>query len=63
MVGSARKAVVPGILQKCGPAPGNMAPTHSMTSFFQPVKIKQSKGPKLWNVMHSEDKLTWGRSY
>ena len=45
------------------PASGNMASTQSMTSFFQPVKIKQSKKLKLRNVMYNDAKLTWGRSY
>ena len=40
-----------------------MAPTQSMTSFFQPVKMKQSKRLNLWNVMRNDAKLTWGRSY
>ena len=38
-------------------------PTQAMTSFFQPVKIKQTKRLKLWNVMHDDAKLTWGRIY
>ena len=45
------------------PLSGNMSPTQPVTSFFQPVEIKQSKRLKLWNVMHNDVKLTWGRSY
>ena len=45
------------------PASGNMALTQSVTSFFQQVKIKQSKRLKLRDVMYNEAKLTWGRTY
>ena len=41
MGGSVRKTVVPGICRNT-PASSNMAPTQSMTLYFQPVKIKQS---------------------
>ena len=61
MVGSARKAVMPGDAETT--PSGNMAPIQPMTSFFLPVEIKQSKKMKLWNVMQNDPKLTWGRSY
>ena len=43
MVGSALNVVVPGISFLETPASINMAPTQPITSFFQPIKIKQSE--------------------
>ena len=61
-VGSACKAVMAATFEET-PASGYMAPTQSMTSFFKPVKIIQWKRLMLWNVMHNDAKLTWGRRY
>ena len=46
MVGFARKAVVPGVCRNTCFL--QYAQTQSKISFFQPVKIKQSKKMKLW---------------
>ena len=58
MVGSARPEQWPAFAET--PAFRNMATTQPITSFFQPVKIKQSKKLKLWNVMPNDAKMTWG---
>ena len=60
MVGSARTEEWPAFAKT--PAFDSMATTQPITSFFQPVKIKQSKKRKPWNVMKNYAKLTWGRS-
>ena len=62
MVGFSRKAVVRAV---CRNTYFRQMPatTQPITSFSQPVKIKQSKKLKQSNLMHSDAKLTWGRSY
>ena len=47
-----RKAVMRGVCRTA--AFGNMATSQPITSFSQPVKIKQSKKLKPWNVMHDD---------